>query len=83
MKRKKVIEDGIEYLVEEQDGVTCWFHKEQLHRLGDYAVLYSTGEKSWWLKGKLVYNDYYDKRNLFEMTDKFKLSIVKHVLRKA
>ena len=55
MKTYKVIEDGIEYTIEEHsrmNGNKYWYLNGKYHRINGPAIEYSNGTKYWCLNGK-------------------------------
>ena len=52
MKKYKVIEDGIEYTIEEwANGDKEWYFKDQLHRINGPAIEWDNRDKWWYLDG--------------------------------
>ena len=57
MKKSFIIENGIEYSIEEYDngnnnGNKYWILNNKLHRINGPAIEYSDGTKFWFLHGK-------------------------------
>ena len=52
-KKYKVIENGIEYDVEEYpSGSKYWLFNNKLHRINNPAIEWNDGTKEWYLDGK-------------------------------
>ena len=65
MKCYKIIEDGIEYDVEEYpNGNKYWFLNDKLHRVNGPAIEWSDGRKLWFLDGIEYYKKKYYKELL-------------------
>jgi len=80
-KPREVVENGITYIVHTvEKGTFIWKYKGKRHRENGPAVEWSNGKRRWYLHGKLVYMDEYDKTSDFEMTEEMALSIIKYKL---
>ena len=51
-EKYKVIEDGIEYHVKEDNRAKYWILNHNLHRINGPAVEYTNGDKHWYLNAQ-------------------------------
>jgi hypothetical protein len=64
------------------DGTKEWFLNDQLHREDGPAVIYTNGTKEWFLNNECVYSNIINDLCGYDLSDAFKLSIIKYELSK-
>ena len=79
---KKVIEDGIEYDVNEwSSGDTYWRLSGEYHRVDNPAIEWANGMRSWWLNGECIYGEGIDNTAEFDLTEEMAKQIIKYRLK--
>jgi hypothetical protein len=63
-------------------GTKIWYLNGELHREDGPAIEYTKGDKEWWLNGKVVYSYYKNNLSNYDLSESFKMSIIKYELSK-